>query len=269
MSALEKENTPEEFTRTRGRLVDISDYDSYFVDHPDDVPLSPTGNGGDSSRFVKQHVYFTEPLYKQRDLSRNERDPRLAAIRTLPYSQLVMRKYMEDYLHRDKEPFVERPPIESADMAIRDYFDLDIVAATLFGLREIKRGKNFLYPSYVSQPPRRLAALPDNRLIMIMKDRKEEAMLALDNPRILPQYVVASALKRLAQRVKSRELINIANERLSSADAYSPIVVPKIGHLRNVAYALLKDSVGITEIEESRQGLQGLRRPLQAVEAIT
>jgi hypothetical protein len=250
-SALEKHSgisTREPFNRESSGLVDLSCYRPYLVDPPDQVPVRFPATDG--SVFVHQHVYFTEPQYRQLDLPREERDSRLSALRNSPYNQVAMRRLRERQLHLDKEPFVDPPPIDNIDKALKDYADIDLVGAASLGIRLTMRGKHINTWSLNFDPPE-LQALSRHDRIDIFKAEREKALSSLSPPRIVPDILVASALKRMATRLKDRTLDRIANERLID-EYYYPLRVPKRGHLRNIGNLVLKDALGIQALQETR-----------------
>lgn len=259
MSALEQ-GEAESFNRI-GDLVDLRDYDPYLIDSSDEAPLNPSGSGGDPNRFVKQHVFYPEPLYRQFDMDYEDRDPRIVAVRVLPYSQIVMRSYMEIKLHRKKESAVSRPSFEVADKIVRDYFNLDLVAAAALGIQEIAQGRELDYTKMRFQPHPAVVGLSKKDKRAALKEQFQKSLERLESPLVLPSIVVASSLKRLARHTQSEEMSRRAAESqgVGSTDYY-PIVVPKLGHLRNVGYAILKDMVGLQPLTESRTYLQGLQK---------
>lgn len=261
MTTLDLEDSRKSFNRINGKLglVDITDYSQYLIDNPDDVPLNPSGMGSDPLRFVKQHAYYEETHFRQFDLEYEQRDPRLVALRVLSYSQIVMRSRMEQRLHNEKERRVERPSVEMADKAVRDYFELDLVAAAALGIHEIAINRQPNYGKYVIQPPPEITRLSTKDRRAILKKQWEKSLEALEHPLVVPQILVASALKRLARHTGNAELMRQADQRLEG-DGYIPLEVPKLVQLRSVGYAILKDAVGIHPLEKSRIGLQGLQK---------
>lgn len=259
MATLEQEGFRESFSRINRGLVDITDYEPYLIDHPDEVPLNPSGMGNNPSRYIKQHQYFPEPHYRQFDLDYEQRDPRIVAIRELSYSQVVMRRFMELRLHNEKEEQVERPPVETADRAVRDYFELDLVAAASLALREQEMGRQPEYSRYKIPPWPEITKLTMKDRRRIFRKQWEESLESLDSPLIIPHILVASALKRLARHTDSARLMRHADEMLGG-ESYYPVKVPKVVHLRNIGYAILKDAIGIQTLAESRVYLQGLQK---------
>lgn len=239
------------FDRERNGLVKYDSYLPYLIDPPEKAPIKPSGAQG--SEFVRQHVYFTEPLYRQVSLPQEKRDPRLTRLRDSPYSQIVMRWQQEKKLHLEMEPYVEPPPISTVDDALKDFFDIDRAGAATLGMYEIKNPSSFSPWAEKFAPAAELQALSKRERFNIFKDIRDEALSALFSPRVVPHLLVGSALKRIAVYLRDYTLDRAANENLPDTKSYYPLRIPSKGHLQAVGTYMLKDAVGIMPLEESRR----------------
>jgi hypothetical protein len=255
------------FNRESSGLVDLGDYIPYFVDPPGAVPTRPDVGSTAYNRFVHQHEYFIEPLYLQLDLPRRHRDRRFAALRNSYYSQIIMRDYKEKEMHFEKEQSVQPPSIETIDKTLLDYFDIDIVGATTYAIHELSSAKRqSTWEEQHYTPPPEIESLSKRDKMKILITKRRQALEALASPRVIPEYLVTSALKRLGTSLRDYELNREADSRLEKDGFYFPLGVPKAGHFRCIAGMILGDEVGLRPLEESRIIIQRLQ-PLEEVAA--
>jgi hypothetical protein len=160
---------------------------------------------------------------------------------------------LERQLHKDKESGVDPPPIDSVEEALNDLFDIDVVGASTFGIRETenpRRHNSWADDNY--EPPPEIQALSTNDRIRIFEARREEALRALESPRVLPARLVTSALKRIATYLRDPLLESVANERLRQDETYYPLRIPKDGTFRSIGGKVLMDEVGIKPLESAK-----------------
>jgi hypothetical protein len=250
------------FDREESGLVNLDSYLPYLVDPTQSVPTRISTKDLSVDRFVHQHAYFTEQLYKQLDLPKEDRDRRLMALRNAPYSQVIMRSYKEVQLHLEKERCVEPPPISVVNDALRDYFDIDIVGATTLSLHEIINAQPEIVSNWMAekyeQPPE-IQALSRRDRINIFTSERKRALNSLSSTKVLPAHVVGSALKRLAAHLRDHTLERVADEHLADEEEYYPLAVPKPGYLKMVGGMVLKHAVGIRPLDEARLIAQALQ----------
>src|SRR5579862_2091528 len=245
------------------QLVNLDSYRPYLIDPPEIVPIRPlTGPG---SKYVHQHIYFTEPKYLNIRAESGEIDLRYRRLRTLSWSQIVMRRSEEQRLHREKEPTVKPPPEETVEELLKDYFDMDIVGATTLGIQELKKPKPFdPWASRLFAPPE-VEALSKAGKIDILGAERDRALEDLNSPRVVSHMLVTSAFKRLASFLGDFTLEKIANERLQE-QTHFPLRVPQYGALRTIGHHVILNGVKVRSLEESRLLIQGLQTEVDRVQ---
>lgn len=256
----------EPFDREPSQLVNLDSYLPFLPDHPDRVPID-NGNG-DSTFFVNQHIYFTEPSYWSIQTPSGEIDMRYRRLRSLTWSQIVMRRTEERRLHKTMEFTVDPPPPETVDATLRDYHDIDLVGGAVMGLADVRSG-------YINEPriynhltPPEIGRLSARDRVDIFRTIRDEALDRLAQPRIVPDKLVTSALKRLSSHLKDEVLEREARERMQS-EIYFPLRVPNIQTIRNIGHAILLDAVGYRSLEESRLIQLGLQTGVDKVQSIS
>ena len=235
------------FLREESGLVSLESYLPYLVDPPDQVPIDPAT--GQDEQFVYQHIYFQASKYYQKHIPEGERDPRLTALRNSPYNQILMRPKRELKLHKEHEDHVEIPGDEVIDQALADYYDLDIVGASSLGLIALRNAKKrSIHKLSLYRPLGRNLSHADK--LDIFETHLDNVLVSLENPRVTPERVVASALKRISGLLQDKRLDRLAEELMPEDRIYYPLKVPRIGYLLEISKSLLKQACEIQEIHE-------------------
>jgi len=172
-------------------------------------------------------------------------------------------------MHKEKEETVAPPPPETRDSTLMDYFDLDIVGGATVAIQELQTPRELTqWEEKYYEPPTEIQALSKADKIKMLTEARRKAFSSLENPRVLPDYFVTSALMRMAIHLRDFTLHRVAAEKLNGDDFFYPLGVPRRGTFRSVGGMILMDGVGLRPLGDSRlvaQALQtGVDRELKA-----
>jgi hypothetical protein len=255
------------FDREDSQLVDLESYRPYLIDPTEDVP--PWAPGSNSSIFVNQHIYFTETIYRQLDVPNpKHRNLGLIALRKSPYSQLVMRRHLEDRMHTDMETYVSPPPEDTVAKSFEDYLDIDIVGASSLSIHEVRFPKMLTIWEQNSEALPEIRALSSRDRLKLFSNRREQALDSLSNPRVISPELANSAIRRIANHLGDLALDRISNGRLKGNKNYYPVRVPKDGYLRAFGTWILKEAVGIDSVDSLKTKQMALQTGVNGVELV-
>ena len=233
-------------------LVDLDCYLPFLPDPPDRVPafVRPSPD----APFVHQHVYFTWGKYRSPGKTADEgQDNPLAKFRAFSYNQVLMRRRKELKLHQKYEDEVEHPPMSTVSASLEDLREIDMLAASAIGF-EVSRNPEVIAMHVPEMgEPKAYQVVPRTEISDFFETQREKLIEVLRSPRITPQSVVVSALKRVATYLDNPRLDKEANERLAADHIYFPVRVRSLRHYYDLGNSMLNQEFGILEAREETE----------------
>jgi hypothetical protein len=225
------------FLRESSGLVNLESYLPYLEHPPEDIPITlPFNNQGP---LVHQHVYFREADYRQDGVPVEDKDMDLVWMRRISYNQVIMGRLSELILHRDHEEHVAPPSPETNQKCLEDYAHIDAIGAAIIG--KVVALKPEVRPVILpgSGQPARMDVLSPLERAEFFDNQLAISLEALRQPKVTPERVVTSALKRMSIYLNNPELQSEADRRLREDSIYYPLRMPKMGKLYHVGNELV------------------------------
>lgn len=240
------------FPRHESGLVDLDCYLTYLPDHPDTVPiyLVPFNE----SPVVHQHVYFRWFGYRSPGKTPDEGNLNpLAKFRNFSHNQILMRRTEELRLHQDFEDDVRPPPDETVSKSLEDFRRLDQLAASTIGL-ELTLHPECRWQYFPDSGPA-LASyyVPKLDIADYFDNQRELAIESLAHPKISPQRVITSAIKRLSVYLQDERLSSEADERLAADLQYYPLRMRHKQHFYDLSNFMLNQEFKVVRLPEETE----------------